>query len=221
MIFETDLKLAPKVRYCLVLLNQLKNEGYKYLKSKNEFVKGFELGEHRLSLQFVSTMGIIHSVGFHLKIIFSDLEREYKKVIQEDHGNWTVALNLSYLNDYLCDEETGEYTDITINTAANSFFQEIYPKLNDAFISFGTYGMLSDTYNQKPISYLSYSPSIKRRTLFSLFMAKIFLPKNYEELKIELINFYTKHTEKIKGKKEDISELIEKIETYQPVKSIY
>jgi hypothetical protein len=76
LIINTDPKLPPKVRYYLVINEHLQNDLFKYLKSKNSFVKETPNGRIELKLSFVHTINLIHGVGYSFHYIFDDIEKE-------------------------------------------------------------------------------------------------------------------------------------------------
>ena len=77
-IIKTDPNLKPSVRFEKVLLHTLEKEGYQHIKSKHEFVQGFEHGKRIISLTYNKSFGYISTVQYFIHIIFNDLEMAFK-----------------------------------------------------------------------------------------------------------------------------------------------
>jgi hypothetical protein len=182
-IFKTNPSDRPSVRYSAILLNQLEREGYKFLKSKNEFVQEFEFGKRILRLSYDSSFGYIASIQYFYHIVFNDIEKNFKKIYPK-YGwtNWTIHLNLHWTDGWLCDKETGQYTDITLNKVANDFFTQIKPQIDIAANTIKDYPSLQQVYNTKSAEHDEY--------LFGLRLEKriingLILVQNFEPAKLE------------------------------------
>ncbi len=179
----TDPDLAPSKRYCLILNSILEEYGFSLLKSKNTFVRKFEFGTHRVSLQFVTTMGFIHSVGVHFTISFDQMDKLFKK--EFNSRNPTLRIYLGYLNQFLFDEASGTYSDKTLNDAASHYFSEFHPKIETACSQFSSYPKLFNEIlnNTTNIIYHSSVPSVMR---MGLFLAKYLDPNMSDKIRNDL-----------------------------------
>ena len=180
----------------------MKKEGFVFRKSKNEFLQEFEYGKRIISLFFISTAGIISNIQVHYIIIFTELEKHFKKILPK-YGwtNWTVVCNLNWTKEWLYDRKHQGYTDESINKAAVEFFEKIKPEIDSLREKFKDYPSLYFEYNKEPIGYLEYFPRIEKRIINGLILAKWFQPNDYERLKTE----YHKLFENYKGQdKEEV-----------------
>lgn len=179
-------------------MTELKEEDFKFLKSKNEFVQEFEFGKRIISLHYDSTLGYISSIQYFYKIIFTDIEKEFKKIFP-DYGwtNWTVHYNLMWTENWLCEKNSGKYTDETINKSADEFFENIKPQIDQLCDKFQNYQSLNSVFNKKPIDFFEYLPAsrIEKRIIIGLILIKSFQPDQFEEYKTA----YRKHFEQYKG----------------------
>jgi hypothetical protein len=197
-VVKTGSAFRPSERFAQVLSTVLEKEGYKFLKSKNEFVQEFEYGKRIISLYYPSSFGYISTVECFYKIIFTDLEKRFKKVFpQYGWTNWTIHYNLMGIDSWLCDKNIGEYTDETINKVAKEFFEKVKPQIDSLRDKFSDYRNLNAAYNKRPIEFFEYLPfgRIEKRIINGLILIKAFQPSQYEEFKTE----YRKHFEKFKG----------------------
>ena len=136
----TDPNLAPRLRLAEVLHKQLVTEGNRFVKSKNEFVLDFAFGKKVIRLSFNSSMGYISGVDCFIYLIFNDIEKDFKKVLPEYGGtNWTLCRSIYWESGWLCDEQSGAYTDQTINAVADKFFSELKPKIDAEFSKANNY----------------------------------------------------------------------------------
>jgi hypothetical protein len=177
---EIEPLIAPSKRYCLLLFTTLEREGFEYLKSKNTFVRKFEFGQQRLRLQFVATMGLIHSVGFHLTISFDQMEKEFKKPF--DSSNKTFGFHLSYLNNFLFNDKTGEYSDSTIENATESYFAQIHPKMLRICEQFSSYHKVFQCIIESPKEIINGS-SVASGMRIGLFLAQYLNPNQSTAIK--------------------------------------
>jgi len=174
----------------------LVKEGFKFLKSKNEFVQEFEFGKRIISISYNSSFGSIHTLQYFYKIIFDGLEKQFKKVYP-NYGwtNWTIHYNLHWTDSWLCDRKSGEYTDKTINQVANEFFEQIKPQIDKLRDKFKNYESLNAEYNKRPIGFSDYLTfyRIEKRIINGLILVKIFQPDQYEEFKTEYKNLFEQY----------------------------
>ena len=197
-VVKTDSSFTPSERFAKVLSTVLEGEGFIFLKSKNEFVQEFEFGKRIISLHYNSTLGYIRSIQYFYKVIFTDVEKQFKKIFPDySWADWTVHCNLMWTDSWLCDKDSGEYTDKTINKVANEFFEQIKPQIDQLRDKFQNYQSLNTEYNKRPIDFFEYLPSgrIEKRIIIGLILIKSFQPNQYEEYKTE----YLKHFERYKG----------------------
>jgi hypothetical protein len=197
-IIKTDPTDKPSNRYEKVLFHYLEKEGYKYLKSKNEFIKDFQFGKQIINLQYSSQIGYIYNVEYYAHIIFNDLEKAFKKVYPK-YGwtNWTIHSHLPWTESWLCDKETGEYSDKTINIVSKEFLEKVKPQIDNLFEKINTYEKLNKIYNTRPIHFIDYVPisRLEKRIINGLILANTIEPENYNEIK----NEYLMLIEKYKG----------------------
>jgi len=195
-LIPTDPGDKPSVRFEKVLFHHLEKEGYSYLKSKNEFTQDFELGRRIISLHYTNDAGYISSVQYFVKIIFYDLEKAFKKIYPKyGWANWTVHLNLHWTDGWLCDKETGEYTDKTINSLALEFFATIKPQADRLFTEISNYESLHKLYNSRPLHFFDYLPTsrLEKRIVNGLILTKTFEPESYDEIKREYLTLLDKY----------------------------
>jgi hypothetical protein len=197
-IIRTDPNLKPSERFEKVLLDKLDKEGFKLLKSKHEFVQDFEHGKRIISLLYNNSYGYISTVQCFIKIIFSNLEKGFKKVYP-DYGwtNWTIHENLLWTESSLYDNKTKGYCDQTINKVADEFFREIKPKIDSTFSKISDYQSLNKIYNSAPNEFIDYLPHsrLKKRIINGLILSKSVEPTSFETIK----NSYLKLLDKYKG----------------------
>lgn len=186
----------PSARFEAVVNSRLENEGYKYLKSKSEFVQPFKYGKRILALHYNNSFGYVSNVECFVHIVFADLEKKFKKVYPK-YGwtNWTIHENLHWTENSLYDDRKEAYTDKSINTAADEFFQSIKPAADNIFESIDTYEKLHAIYNADPSTFIDYVPSIRpeKRIINGLILARNFAPERYTIIKSqygELIDKY-------------------------------
>lgn len=195
-IIKTDPSDKPRIRYEKVLFDSLENEGYKYLKSKSEFVQTFDFGKRIISLSYNSSFGYISAVQYSVKIIFTDLEKLFKKVYP-NYGwtNWTIHQNLHWTESWLCDKDTGEYTDKTINNLAKEFFGEIKPKIDNTFSKICDYTSLNEEYNSKPNEFIDFLPSsrLEKRIINGLILIMNIEPANYQVTRTQYLQLLDKY----------------------------
>ena len=182
-IIRTDPNLKPSERFEKVLLDKLQIEGFKHLKSKHEFVQDFEYGKRIISLSYNNSFGYISTVQYFIKIIFSDLERAFKKVYP-DYGwtNWTIHESLHWTDSSLYDDKTNNYSDQSINKLSNEFFLEIKPKIDLTFSKISDYQSLNETYNSTPNEFIDYLPHsrLEKRIINGLILLKNVDPSKFE-----------------------------------------
>lgn len=187
---------TPKIRFEKVLFEQLEKEGYKYVKSKNQFIQDFEFGKRIISLSYVNTSGLIHCVQYFSKIIFTDLEKAFKKVYPE-YGwtNWTLHFNHHWTESWMCNPKTGKYTDKSINKLASEFFKKIKPEIDTIFSKNTDYKCLERTYNAKADYFFDFLPSsrLEKRIINGLLLSKTFNHKNYDLIKDDYYSLIDKY----------------------------
>lgn len=186
---KTDPNDKPKIRFEKVLFNRLEKEGYTYLKSKNEFVQNFNYGKRIIRLSYNSSFGLISSVQYFSVIIFTDLEKAFKKVFPK-YGwtNWTIHSNHHWTDSWLCDSTTGEYTDKTINNLSNEFFIKIKPQIDKIFNEIEDYGSLEKIYNLNPRKYSEgQPPRLDKVIINGLILAKSITPEKYDWIKEQFL----------------------------------
>lgn len=181
-VIKTNPKDRPSVRYAEVLKPTLEPLGYKFLKSKNEFVQEFEFGRRILSISYNNSFGYIASVDYSFRIVFTELEKLFKKVYPS-YGwtNWTVLLDLECSKSWLCDDRSGNYSDKTINQVAKEFKSDTLPQIEEASIRFADYHSLHQEYNSQPSAHTDILPSnrLEKRIVNGLILVKNFEPYNY------------------------------------------
>ena len=183
----TDPTLKPSDRYCLILNEQLAKDGF-ILKSR-KFERPFRHGKQIIDPSFISTAGFIHGIDFSYHIIFEQIEKQFKKLFGKHWTNWTVHDILKNTFDKLYEENSGVYTDMTLNKASITFFKDVYPKINLLNSRFDTYQKLNLEYNQFPSKSIDIVPSnrFERRILMGLLLTKILEPSKYDERKKEYL----------------------------------
>jgi len=203
-IIKTDPTERPSKRFEQVIFSNLEKEGYKYLKSKNEFSKDFQFGNQIIKISYNSQIGYIYNVEYFVHIIFNDLEKAFKKVYPKySWTNWTIHSHLPGTKNWLCDKKTGEYTDKTINNVSKEFLEKVKPEIDMLFEQTNTYEKLNNIYNSRPIKFIDLIPTsrLEKRIINGLILAKTFESHNYSEIKKEYLNLI----EQYKGNdKEDI-----------------
>ena len=189
-IIRTDPNLKPSERFEKVLLDRLEKEGFKHLKSKHEFVQDFEYGKRIISLSYNNSIGYISTVQYFIKIIFTDLEKAFKKVYP-DYGwtNWTIHENLHWTESSLYDDKTIGYSDQSINKLSDEFFFEIKPKIDLTFSKISDYQSLNETYNSNPNEFIDYLPHsrLEKRIINGLILSKSVEPSNFETIRINYL----------------------------------
>ena len=186
----------------------MKEEGFVFRKSKNEFVQEFEYGKRIISLFFISTAGIISNIQVHYIIIFTELEKQFKKIFPK-YGwtNWTITCNLNWTKNWLYDRDYKGYTVKSINLVASEFFEKIKPGIDSIRDRFKDYSCLHSEYNKEPIEFFDLAGRIEKHIINGLILVKWFQPDDYERFKTA----YTKHFENYKGQdKEDLRLEVEK-----------
>ena len=208
-IIRTDPNLKPSERFEKVLLDRLEKEGFKHLKSKHEFVQDFEYGKRIISLSYNNSFGYISTVQYFIKIIFTDLEKAFKKVYP-DYGwtNLTIHENLHWTKSSLYDDKTNGYSDKSINKLSDEFFLEIKPKIDLTFSKISDYHSLNETYNSKPNEFIDYLPHsrLEKRIINGLIMIKSFEPDKFDSVKEQ----YSLLLDKYKGN--DIDDIRKDVE---------
>ena len=201
-MLKNDSSERPSQRFAAILLTGLENEGFVFHKSKNQFVQEFEYGKRIISLSFVSTAGIISNIQIFYIIIFTKLEKQFKKIFPK-YGwtNWTIACNLNWTKNWLYERASGKYTDKSINLVAAEFFEKIKPEIDSLRNRFKDYLSLHSEYNKEPIDFFDYLPSsrIEKRIIIGLILVKWFELDAYEKSKTA----YRKHFENYKGNDKD------------------
>lgn len=169
--------------------DKLSKDGFVYKNKKNEFSQNFPFGKRTISMSFISTLGLIQSVQFFYHSTFNDLEREFKKVLPNfKWTNWTINYNLHWTYVPLYDERTGKYSDKSLNKAAQSFFQELKPKIDELNNRFDNYDNLFIEYTNKPNEFVDFINCIEKRIINGLILVKAFSPESYESVKKEFIS---------------------------------
>jgi hypothetical protein len=195
--FKTDLSLKPSERYEQVLLHQLDKEGFRYIKSKNEFIRDFQYGKQIIRIFYSTQLSYIYNVEYSARIIFHDLEKAFKKVYPEySWTNWTIQLSLHHqAESWLCDKETGIYTDDSLNKVSNDFIKKIKPQIDLLFNEIDNYEKLNRVYNARPLKFFDYLPisRLEKRVINGLILARSFDPSVYEELKKEYLTLLEKY----------------------------
>jgi hypothetical protein len=189
----TDEALVPKERFLLILKHEFDAEGYEFKKSKNAFVGDFELGKREISASFITTSGIIHDVQFFMNIVFTDLEKIFKKAVP-GYGwkNWTISYNLGSLQQWLCTQDTQQYTNQTLNAAAGTFFKMVKPVYNDIISKFDNYAYLEEQLNAQPTQWFVYSGRQDKRVINGLILRKYLRPDlSYSALKQAYLDTFT------------------------------
>lgn len=185
-IIRTDPNLKPSERFEKVLMDRLETEGFKHLKSKHDFVQDFDYGKRIISLSYNNSFGYISTVQYFIKIIFSDLEKAFKKVYP-DYGwtNWTIHENLHWTESSLFDEKINAYSHHSINKLSDEFFLEIKPRIDMTFSRICDYQKLNETYNSKPSDFIEYLPNsrLEKRIINGLILTKSFEPDNFDSIK--------------------------------------
>jgi hypothetical protein len=208
-IIRTDPNLKPSERFEKVLMDRLEQEGFKHLKSKHEFAQDFEYGKRIISLSYNNSFGYISTVQYFIKIIFSDLEKEFKKVYP-DYGwtNWTIHENLHWTDSTLYDDKADGYTDTSINKLAEEFFQDIKPRIDSTFLEIDNYEKLNKVYNKIPTEFIEYLPHsrLEKRIINGLILTRTIEPKKFESLREQ----YSMLLDKYKGN--DIDEIRKEVE---------
>jgi hypothetical protein len=185
----------------------LEKEGFVFHKSKNEFVQEFEYGKRIISLSFISTAGIISNIQIYYKIIFTELENQFKKIFPK-YGwtNWTVTCNLNWTKNWLYDRDYKRYTDKSINLVADEFFEKIKPQIDNLRDRFKDYLSLHSEYNKEPIDFFGLAGRIEKHIINGLILVKWHQPNDYERFKAA----YHNHFESYKGQdKEDLKSQVE------------
>lgn len=209
-IILTDPTLQPSERFEVVLFRRLEKEGFRYLKSKNEFVQGFEYGKRIITLSYNNSFGYISTVQYFIKIVFTDLEKAFKKVYP-DYGwtDWTIHENLHWTDGSLYDNKSDNYTDKSINKLADEFFREIKPKVDLTFSKICDYQELNKVYNSNPLEFITYLPHsrLEKRIINGLLLIKSLEPANLKSKRDQYLTLLNKY----KGNdKEDIRIEVEK-----------
>ena len=184
---KTNPEDKPSVRLSNVLLNKLEKEGYKFLKSKNEFVKDFGFGRKVFRLSYNSSFGYISDIECFVYITFTDIEKQFKKILPKfNWTNWTLCDNMDWECGWLCDTETGEYTDKNIHEIADSFFKTVKPKIDYFFNNVNDYSDLNKIYNTSPDGNKSFVRFLRidKRIILALIIAKYIDKDNFREYKI-------------------------------------
>ena len=185
----------------------MKEEGFIFRKSKNEFVQEFEYGKRIISLSFISTAGIISSIQFSYIIIFNELEKHFKKIFPK-YGwtNWTILRNINWTKNWLYDRDYKGYTDKSINLVASEFFEKIKPEIDSMRDRFKDYSSLHYEYDKEPIDFFDLAGRIEKHIINGLILVKCFQPDDYERFKDACRALF----EKYKGQdKEDLRSNIE------------
>lgn len=195
-IILTDPNLKPSERFEKVLLDRLEKEGFKHLKSKHEFVQDFEYGKRIISLSYNTSFGYISTVQYFIKIIFSDLEKAFKKVYP-NYGwtNWTIHENLHWTESSLYDDKTNDYSDKSINKLSDEFFLEIKPKIDLTFSKISDYQSLNETYNSEPNEFIDYLPHsrLEKRIINGLILTRSIEPFNFEKIRNDYLSLVDKY----------------------------
>ncbi|MDX1285765.1 MAG: hypothetical protein R3182_12165, partial [Draconibacterium sp.] len=188
---------------------RLEKEGFKHLKSKHEFVQDFEYGKRIISLSYNNSFGYISTVQYFIKIIFTDLEKAFKKVYL-DYGwtNWTIHENLHWTESSLYDDKTNGYSDKSINKLSDEFFLEIKPKIDLTFSRICDYQKLNEAYNSKPSDFIEYLPNsrLEKRIINGLILTMSLEPEKFDTVKEQ----YSLLVDKYKGN--DINEIRKEVE---------
>jgi hypothetical protein len=197
IIIKTDSSLKPGIRYEQILFHHLATEGYRYLKSKNEFARDFQYGKQIIRIFYSAQQSYIYNVEYSARIIFHDLEKAFKKVYPH-YGwtNWTIHLNLHHeTENWLCDKETGEYTDESLNKVSNEFIKKIKPQIDTLFNEIDNYPKLNSVYNLRPLKFFDYLPiaRLEKRIINGLILVRSFAPAIYDEIKNEYLNLLEKY----------------------------
>ena len=194
----TDSNDAPRIRFLKVIFSSMECEGYKFLKSQNSFVKNFDNGKKVIRFSFNNTMGYIGSLNCFVYIVFDEVEKIFKKILP-DYGwtNWTLCNNMDWVSPPLYNDNTEEYTDESINNAANHFFKNIKPRIDEMFNSSNSNLDLHNIFNISPTKYNSYFRSLRveKRIIHSLILTSIYEPNALEktlEKHINSLNNYDK-----------------------------
>lgn len=206
-MLKTDSSEKPSQRFATILLSSLEKEGFVFHKSKNEFVQEFEYGKRIMSLSFISTAGIISNIQVYYIIIFTELEKQFKKIFPK-YGwtNWTITCNLNWTKNWLYDKDSKGYTDKSINLAASEFFEKIIPQIDSMRDRFKDYSSLNSEYNKEPIDFFDLAGRIEKHIINGLILVKWFQPDDYERPKAA----YRKHFESYNGQdKEEVRLKIE------------
>lgn len=207
-IIRTDPNMAPKLRLAEILNTKFEKEGYRFLKSKNEFVFDFEYGKKVIRLSYNSSMGYISQVDCFIYFVFKDIESDFKKVIPE-YGwtNWTLCRSVYWDSGWLCNEESGNYTDESINKVAQKFFNELMPKIDIEFSKANNYKDLKNLFlNKQDTDKLVDWLRPEKKAILRLILCKAFEPDSfsqYSKTEIDQIGRY---------KGQDKSEILAEIE---------
>ena len=210
----TDSTIKPSDRYCLIL-NEALSKDWFILKNK-KFERSFKYGKQIIDPSFISTAGFIHGIDFSYHIIFEQVEKIFKKLFGKHWTNWTVHKILKNTFDKLYDETLRIYTDKTLNESSNTFFKDVYPKIDQLNSRFDTYEKLNLEYNQFPSQGIDIVPSnrFERRILMGLLLTKLLEPSKYDERKKEYLEkfeqFYPFQREQ---QRQDIYDGINKLES--------
>ncbi len=186
---KTNPENKPSVRLSNVILNKLEKEEYRFLKSKNEFVKDFEFGRKVIRLSYNSSFGYISDIECFVYIVFTDVEKQFKKILPKfNWTNWTLCNNMDWECDWLCDTVTGEYTDKSIHPIASSFFNSVKPKIDLLFDNVNNYSDLNKIYNINPDENKSFVRFLRidKKIINALIVAKHIDKDNFREYKIKL-----------------------------------
>lgn len=214
----TNPELRPSKRLERILALKLEPKGYKYLKSKSQFVQKFPLGERRISISYISTAGYISMVIYAININFHELEKCFKKIFPKfgkSRSNYTLFFNnVFYSKKWLCDEITGEYNDVTINNNANEFFNNGLPKIESIWEKYQNYNDLYKEYSEVTKENWKFLPiRIDKLITNGLILTKNINPSEYNQVKEK----YLTKLKNWKGQydKTEIEYALNFIETYE------
>lgn len=184
-LIHTDSELPPRLRFATVLQQHLEKEGYRFVKSKNEFVLDFEFGRKVISFSYVSTMGYIHSVDCFIYIIFKGIESDFKKMIPNYRWtNWTLCSQMHWVNSGLYDRKRERYSDEFINYMAQKFIRELKPKIDQEFSKVNNYLDLKEMFYSDRETALIKCLRLEKQAILKLILVKAFSP---DSLDVEFI----------------------------------
>lgn len=208
---KTDPNLRPRLRFLNILNSNLQNENFRLVKSSNAFKRELDFGQQAIRLSFINTMGIIHGVQTVHTIKFTQFEKIFRKIFKDYSCNWTCIYRIYGNETYLCDKETFEYSDDSLNKAAKEFFNSIKPqidnKINSNYLE-NLYLELSDF----SIPFYHHIGIEKRVLLLIWFAVKRNSPQIFE-LKNKSLELFKKSKEMYKPELKNILKVIELIES--------